>query len=166
MARKIPANSQRKCTMAEVTKVPPIKKRRYTIQQVGEALRARRGMVTATARYLGCTSKCIYDYLKRSAELRALLEECREYCLDRAELGLFAAVDRGEPWAICFLLKCKAKSRGYVERQEVTGAAGGPVEVALTVDQAIRLLRQPEESEQAELEPDGPLQNGSGSFGL
>jgi hypothetical protein len=30
--------------------------------------------------------------------------------------------------AICFFLKCRAKHRGYVERQEITGPGGGAIQ--------------------------------------
>jgi hypothetical protein len=39
----------------------------------------------------------------------------------------WGAVRRGEPWAVCFTLKCLGKDRGYVERQERTGAGGQPL---------------------------------------
>jgi hypothetical protein len=35
----------------------------------------------------------------------------------------------GEPWAVALTLKTLGKQRGYVERQEVTGADAGPVDV-------------------------------------
>ena len=35
----------------------------------------------------------------------------------------------GEPWAIQMTLKTIGKSRGYVERQEVTGADSSPIEL-------------------------------------
>ena len=44
-----------------------------------------------------------------------------------AELKLDAAVQAGEPWAIAFLLKTVGRKRGYVQRQEITGADGQPV---------------------------------------
>ena len=35
----------------------------------------------------------------------------------------------GEPWAVAMVLKTIGKHRGYVERQEVTGADGGSITV-------------------------------------
>jgi hypothetical protein len=32
----------------------------------------------------------------------------------------------GEPWAVCFYLKCQAKDRGYIERTEHVGRSSDP----------------------------------------
>jgi hypothetical protein len=40
----------------------------------------------------------------------------------------------GEPWAVAMVLKTIGKSRGYVERQEVTGADGGKVQIEYVND--------------------------------
>jgi hypothetical protein len=47
--------------------------------------------------------------------------------VDATKLKLHEAVQRGEPWAVCFTLKCLAKDRGYVERQERTEPTGQPL---------------------------------------
>ena len=44
-----------------------------------------------------------------------LRSELRESPLDNAESALDDAVDKGEGWAVCFLLKCLGRDRGYVE---------------------------------------------------
>jgi len=44
-----------------------------------------------------------------------------------AETGLYKAIREGKDWAIKYILSTKGKSRGYVERQEVTGANGGAI---------------------------------------
>ena len=50
-----------------------------------------------------------------------------EKATDRAEIKLMEAVENGEIAAIIFRLKTKAKKRGYVERQELTGADNQPI---------------------------------------
>jgi hypothetical protein len=47
--------------------------------------------------------------------------------VDIAELKLRQQVQDGEAWAVKYILSTKGKSRGYVERQEVTGKDGGAI---------------------------------------
>jgi len=44
-----------------------------------------------------------------------------------AETELYRAIRDGKDWAVKYILSTKGKSRGYVERQEVTGADGGAI---------------------------------------
>ena len=37
-------------------------------------------------------------------------------------------LEAGDAWAICFYLKTQGKNREYVERQEVTGKCGDPIQ--------------------------------------
>ena len=48
--------------------------------------------------------------------------------VDTAELKLWHSIQNGEAWGIAFCLKTIGKDRGYIERQEVTGADGAPQE--------------------------------------
>ena len=105
-------------------------KEAYTVAQVIDALRATKGMKGPAARKLGCTWNTVDNYAKRHPTIAAAIAEEREMMLDIGELSLARAVQNGEAWAVCFLLKTQGKSRGYVERQEITGGDGGPVEVA------------------------------------
>ena len=47
--------------------------------------------------------------------------------LDVGELSLLRAVQNGEAWAVCFLLKTQGKQRGYIERAEISGPDGGAI---------------------------------------
>ena len=58
----------------------------------------------------------------------------RESLLDLAEGSLFDQVRKGNITAIIFTLKTIGKHRGYVERQEVTGADGGKVQIEYVND--------------------------------
>src|SRR5262249_55250546 len=50
--------------------------------------------------------------------VREVALELREAMVDDAESQLYAAVLRGEPWAVRFFLLTQAKSRGYSLRAE------------------------------------------------
>lgn len=103
-------------------------KQRYTKDQVAAALVETKGMVTLTARRLGCAPKTVYHYLSRFPELAELRDEHTEQMGDEVELALYdEAVNKRNTAALIFLAKTKFKARGYVERAEVTGADGGPI---------------------------------------
>jgi hypothetical protein len=100
---------------------------RLTEDQVVKALIECDGLVSPVARKFKTCSSTIYKWLEKSETCREARRLARENLLDDGESSLARAARGGESWAVCFLLKTQAKSRGYVERQEVTGADGGPV---------------------------------------
>ena len=63
-------------------------------------------------------------YINTYPTVKAVADEERETLIDFAENQLFKQVQDGNITAIIFTLKTIGKSRGYVERQEVTGAEG------------------------------------------
>jgi hypothetical protein len=103
--------------------------RKYTQQQMLTALEQSKGMTTVAARLLGCAVDTVYAYLERYPALAAAKAQQREGMTDVAELALYKAIQSGEAWAVCFYLKTQGKARGYVERQEITGADGGAIAV-------------------------------------
>lgn len=104
---------------------------KYTAAQVIEAIRGSRGIVSNAARKLGCSRKTIYNYIDRYATVAEALEEEREDLLDFVEDRLLREIDHGNMTAIIFYLKTRGKHRGYVERQEVTGADGGALNIVV-----------------------------------
>ena len=90
----------------------------YTKEQIIEALRANKGMVTLAADSLKCNSQTIYNWIKRSPDVAAVVNAERERVIDVAEIALMGAIQRKEGWAIAFALKTIGKKRGYVERTE------------------------------------------------
>lgn len=107
----------------------PVKFEVYPYEKIVDAIHKSKGMVTVAARMLGCTRKTVYDSMQRHPEIGEAIQQERDLIVDVAELKLADAVQKGEGWAVCFTLKCIGKGRGYVERQEVTGANGGPIQV-------------------------------------
>lgn len=104
-------------------------------EELISAIWAAQGKVTVAAQRLGCTVRTIYNYAEKYSTVRNAIDEARamwdEKLVDLAELKLFQEVNDGSAWAIKYALSTKGKSRGYVERQEVTGADGGALNVVV-----------------------------------
>jgi transposase-like protein len=109
--------------------------RKYTKQQVVDALAESMGMISPAARKLGCSRNTVSSYMKEYPEIAEAIEDANEEVNDIAELKLLDAIKRGEAWAICFRLKTKAKHRGYSERAELAGAGGKPIAIKLVYDE-------------------------------
>jgi hypothetical protein len=103
---------------------------RYTAAQIIEALKATKGMVYLAADKLGCSHQTVYNYIERYPTVKTEWDSQNGKMGDTAELKLYQAIINGEPWAVAFYLKTKGKTRGYVERSEVTGADGNAIPVA------------------------------------
>lgn len=73
------------------------------------------------AEYIGITIKTLYKYF------RAELDRSAMTMIAVAVQGLYRAILDREAWAICFLLKTRAKHLGWSERVEVTGKDGAPL---------------------------------------
>ena len=110
-------------------------RKRFTPQQVAEALHASYGNVLMAAQSLGIARNNLYPYLAEYPECQQACDEGREARLDGAEHLLTEASHgrtdptRSQLTAAIFTLKTIGKKRGYIERQELTGADGGPVDV-------------------------------------
>jgi hypothetical protein len=89
-----------------------------TCEAVAAKLREFHGNMAAAARALSVTRGAVFLYVHRHPTLKDVVRECRESMKDHAESSLHRALLAGEAWAVCFFLKCQAKDRGYVERQE------------------------------------------------
>jgi hypothetical protein len=114
-------------------------KQRYTPQQIIAALEKTKGLQRLAARELGCDRDTILNYIHRYPSVRAVAYTQRGELLDEAEMQLYKAILRGEPWAVILCLKTLGKDRGYVERREVTGkqgASGGGTVVQIQVEYA------------------------------
>jgi len=106
----------------------------YSTASIIEALEKTHGMIYLAAESLGCAPITIYRRAEKVAAVRDTIDSYRGKLVDKAELKLEQAVLNGEPWAIQMTLKTIGKHRGYVERQEVTGAEGGHIVVRLVGD--------------------------------
>jgi len=102
--------------------------------QIAEAIRKAAGNVTAAARSLGMDRTALHHRIAKSETLKRIVQEEREALVDMAESALRAEVLDRNMTAIIWTLKAspEAKRRGWGERQEVTGADGGPVAIHMT----------------------------------
>lgn len=100
-----------------------------TAEIVNGAIEQMRGNITAAAKSLGCSRSTIYAFIANHPTCQQVLDTARESMIDNVESVLYSKALEGEAWAVCFFLKTQGKHRGYVERQEVTGKEGAPVEI-------------------------------------
>jgi len=102
---------------------------KYKTADIVTALESVNGMIYLAARKLGCTAQTIYNRMAKSDAIRQAVESSRGELIDISEQKLRQAVLNGEPWAVALVLKTLGKKRGYVERQEITGEGGKPIEI-------------------------------------
>ena len=81
------------------------------------------GNLSTAARSLQVDRVTLYKWIEQEGLAQAVIEG-RNTRLDFVESKLDQKIDGGDTTAIIFFLKTQGKSRGYVERQEVTGADG------------------------------------------
>lgn len=111
-----------------------------------KALKKTKGMVSVAAESVNIARTTHYLWMDNDPEYKEAVKAIDEAAIDFAESKLFELIDGARkevvtqdgiqvikdtpnPTATIFYLKTKAKHRGYVERQEITGADGGPVQI-------------------------------------
>lgn len=102
-------------------------KQRYTFKEIKKALQDAKGFLTVAADSLGCTYITVLNYIDRFPELAEVRKEAREKMKDYAETTLLSKIEKGDVACLLFFLKCQAKERGYIERQELAGVPGSPL---------------------------------------
>lgn len=107
-------------------------KARFTAEEIEEALHLSHGILASAAQMLSATGRKISrqgltKYIDKNPQLRDVLEEEVETLKDFAETELYKLMRKGDKASIMFFLKCRAKDRGYIERQEFTGRDGMPL---------------------------------------
>jgi hypothetical protein len=110
-----------------------------------KALAKSRGIISTAAEAANIDRGTHYNWMANDPEYKAAVDAINEATIDFVESKLMQLIDGPtrevvtqmgietikEPpvtAAAIFYLKTKGKSRGYVERQEITGAEGGPIQ--------------------------------------
>lgn len=109
-----------------------------TVEQIAYALRQSAGNVTMAARGLNVSREHLHRRIADSPTLKQTVQDERESLVDIAESALRKKVLEGDMTAIIWTLKANpaAKSRGWGERQEVTGANGGDISTRIVINYA------------------------------
>lgn len=110
----------------------------YTAEQFIKAIPGTGGIITAIAKKIGCDWITAKKYITEYKTVQAVYQAEKEAVTDMVEASLITQAKNGEGWAVKFYLTTQGKSRGYVERQEISGPDGGPVSqssVSYTADE-------------------------------
>ena len=84
------------------------------------------GNVQDSCKAAGIARKTFYNWKDGDEDFAQAVEEIQEGLIDLAESKLLENIKSGKTNEILFYLRTKGKYRGYVERQEITGADGIP----------------------------------------
>jgi len=103
---------------------------RLSKKRIREELEKYSGNISAVARAFGVQRNSIYHYIKKH-DMWPEVEEQREKILDNVESTLYKQALAGNTTALIFWLKCQGRGRGWVERQEITGADGKDMNITL-----------------------------------
>ncbi len=104
----------------------------YLADKVVQSVKKNRGVVSKIADDLNVTTQTVYNYRNRYKTVEDALADQKNRRDDFVETKLWQMIRDNNITAIIFYAKTQMKHRGYVERQEVTGADGGKVDINIT----------------------------------
>jgi hypothetical protein len=85
-----------------------------------EALEKSLGIVTSACKSAGCSRETFYKYCNEDYDFKRDVKELENVALDFAESQLHKQIKEGVPASTIFFLKTKGKSRGYIEKSEIS----------------------------------------------
>jgi hypothetical protein len=98
-----------------------------------KALETSLAVVTTASALADVSRATHYRWMQEDKDYADAVNDLQEVALDFAESALQKQIAKGDTTAIIFYLKTKGKKRGYIERQELTGAEGGPLNIQSTI---------------------------------
>lgn len=84
-------------------------------------------LVASACRKVGITRATFYNWYNEDKEFAEKIDEIKELSKDSVEARIYSKIKDGDTAMIIFYAKTKMKDRGYVERHEVTGKDGEPL---------------------------------------
>ena len=101
-----------------------------------ELLTSNAGNVAGACRAMNINRRTYYNWIDKHDNFRITAEEITEGLIDDAESELQKLIKSGNVAAVIFYLKTRAKSRGYVERQETDiTSKGDKIRININLDE-------------------------------
>lgn len=95
-----------------------MKREDITDDEIILVLDKKAGLLAPTAKAIGISRRCLYNWIEASPKLKQAVKDARETVIDMAESVLMEKIQGKETVATLFYLKTIGRDRGYVERQE------------------------------------------------
>ena len=105
-----------------------------TAARMIDAIEEAHGFISKACAILHCSRQHFYTKLKDYPTVQQAIDEIRNKRTDFVESKMLDLINDGNPTMIIFYLKTQAKDRGYVERQELTGANGEAMTIRIIDD--------------------------------
>lgn len=103
-------------------------------EEVLRQLNNNSGIVASACKAAGISRYTFYEWKKNDPEFAEKVEDIIELQKDFCEALILKKMKEGDTTMIIFYAKTKMKDRGFVERQEVTGADGNALVQPQSVD--------------------------------
>lgn len=97
--------------------------------------------VQVACKKVGISRQTFYNWMQGDQDFSKAVSDLREAVLDDTETELFKAIRKGNIAAIIFTLKTRAKGRGYVERQEISGPEGKSLTSIIGEGRAVEICK-------------------------
>lgn len=101
-----------------------VNKIQHTKKALLAALEKSLGIVTTACKIVGIDRTTFYNYVNADEEFAKQVKDIENIVFDFVESQLHKQIKDGNPSTTIFYAKTKMKNRGYIERQEITGANG------------------------------------------
>jgi len=109
------------------------KSRHIKKESVLKALEQSLGVVNMACKKADVPRSTFYKWLKEDEDFAKQVEDIDNIALDFVESQLHRQIADNSTTATIFYLKTKGKKRGYIERQEITGADGMPTNFQIEI---------------------------------
>tara|TARA_R100000951_G_C2625269_1_gene175778 strand:- start:917 stop:1279 length:363 start_codon:yes stop_codon:yes gene_type:complete len=109
------------------------KSRHIKKESLLKALEQSLGVVTVACKKADIPRSTYYKWLKEDEAFAREVEDIDNVALDFAESKLHEQISNNVPSSTMFYLKTRGKKRGYIERQEITGADGMPTNFQIEI---------------------------------
>ena len=109
------------------------KSRHIKKESILQALEQSLGVVTVACKKADIPRSTFYKWVNEDYEFAEQVKDIENIALDFAESQLHKQISDNSTAATIFYLKTKGKKRGYIERQEITGAEGMPTNFQIEI---------------------------------